>query len=103
MYCQLVLRLGLNPEYVLDKMTMYEVRAIMRHSHLKEQEQWEQTRLLAYMTAQVNSTKKLKFTDIVKFPWEEEEKEKHTEQQMNDAELKRLKAKAEATLKMINQ
>ena len=37
----------------------------------KNKTEWEQTRFLAYVAAQVNSTKKLKPTDILKFDWDE--------------------------------
>lgn len=31
---------------------------------------WEQTRLIMYVTAQVNSKKKLELKDVIKFPWD---------------------------------
>lgn len=92
----LTLKYGYPPEYVLDKMRMYEVRAVLEYGYLKDQEQWEQTRLTAYITAQSNSTKKLKITDIVKFPWENENgKPKATPEVMSDTDLNRLKDKAQ--------
>ena len=39
----------------------------------KEKTEWEQTRFLAYITAQVNSTKKLNLTDILSFAWDKKE------------------------------
>lgn len=45
------------------------------------------------MTAQVNSSKHLKVTDIITFPWEEEEKEENT--RITSDDIKRLKAMAE--------
>lgn len=38
----------------------------------KTKSEWEQTRFLAYITAQVNSTKKLKPTDILSFDWDKD-------------------------------
>lgn len=76
---------------------MYEAKSLLNYSYYREQEQWEQTRLLAYITAQVNSTKKLKMTDILKFQWEENQKENKAKL-MDDSELQRLKAKAQAII-----
>lgn len=89
--------MGIAPDYVLDKMEMYEAKSLLNYSYYREQEQWEQTRLLAYITAQVNSTKKLKMTDIIKFQWEENQKENKAKL-MDDSELQRLKAKAQAII-----
>lgn len=84
----MVLKLGLSPKYVLDEMEMYEVRTLCKYQHYRSQESWEQTRLSSYITAQVNSSKKLKFQDIVKFPWEEDYN--NTKKEISDAELERL-------------
>lgn len=92
----LVLQYGLNTEYVLDKMEMYEVKSLLKYQHYKFKEEWEQTRLLAYITAQCNSTKKLKLDDIIKFPWEVEEKKKASA--ITNEELQRLKDKAQKML-----
>lgn len=40
---------------------------------MRTKENWEQARLISYITAQTQSTKKLKITDIIKFPWEGEQ------------------------------
>lgn len=77
-------------------MRMYEVRAVLDYGYLKDQEQWEQTRLTAYIAAQTHSTKKLKPSDIIKFPWESKNgKDKATPEVMTDSELDRLKSKAQ--------
>lgn len=52
-----------------------------------EREEWERTRFLAYMTAQMQSTKRLKPTDIIKFKWDTENKnggEKTTKEQFEE-------------------
>ena len=51
-------------------MEQYEVELLITNLQNKNKESWEQTRLLAYITAQINSTKKMKPTDIIKFPWD---------------------------------
>lgn len=78
-------------------MKMYEVRAVLEYGYYKDQENWEQTRLTAYVQAQTNSTKKLKPSDIVKFPWENGngKSKTPTPEVMSDNELARLKNKAQ--------
>jgi hypothetical protein len=39
---------------------------------------WEQTRFVAYITAQTQSTKKLKIEDIMRFPWDRQQKKNKT-------------------------
>lgn len=53
-------------------MTFYEFTVYSKNYYKKDKESWEQARFNGYITAQVNSTKKLKITDIMKFPWDEE-------------------------------
>lgn len=74
-------------------MDWYEINSLLKYRYYAYKEQWEQTRLITYMTAQVNSSKHLKVTDIITFPWEEEEKEENT--RITDDDVKRLKAMAE--------
>ena len=52
------------------------------------------------MTAQVNSNKHLKVTDIITFPWEEE-KEENT--RITEDDVKRLKAMADNYLSNKNK
>lgn len=54
-------------------MEMYEVESLLDGYYLKNKDGWEQARLVAYMTAQVNSTKSLSPKDIMKFHWEDED------------------------------
>lgn len=55
-------------------MTWQEIHTLMKYSYYASKEDWEQARLIAYMTAQVNSKRRLQFQDIIEFPWEKEEK-----------------------------
>lgn len=71
---------------------MYEVRAIMNHQHYAHKDDWEQARLVAYIVAQCNSTKKLKLQDISRFYWEEPEADEDT--YMSTSDLQRLRDKA---------
>lgn len=60
------------PDYVLDRMEWYEINAALKYQHYTFKEDWEQARLIAYVMAQVNSKKRLKIEDIIKFPWDKE-------------------------------
>ena len=76
MYSILVLQCGIDPGYVLDRMDFYEMSALIENMWMKSKESWEQARLQAYLTAQVNSTKKIDMTEFMTFPWEKVETEK---------------------------
>lgn len=67
---QLVYVGHLTPTYVLDEMDSYLIPIFLEGLYLSNKESWEQTRELLYMTAQVNSTKKIKPEDLMKFPWD---------------------------------
>lgn len=71
-------------------MTFAEVESFLDGLNRRNREAWEQTRLLGYIIAQSNSTKTLKQTDILRFPWDEENKETS----VTDDEMKRLREKA---------
>lgn len=72
-------------------MELYEAKAIMDYEYLVYKDGWEQARLIAYMIAQTNSTKKLELTDILKFHWEKAKDEVTT---MSNAEMERLRQRA---------
>ena len=70
---------------------MYEVRAVMNHQHFAHKDSWEQARLVAYIVAQCNSTKKLKLQDISTFYWEEPEAD---DTYISTSDVQRLRDKA---------
>ena len=91
---------GISPKYVLDEMQMYEINALMDNKHLAVKDSWEQSRMIAYIIAQVNSKKKLNPDDIIKFSWDEDTTSGDTN--ISDEDIKRLRQKADNYLKMIN-
>lgn len=95
LYAILVLKYKLSPAYVLDYMQLYEAKALLKYEHYSSRDSWEQSRLVAYVMAQVNSTKKLKPTDIMKFAWDGEE---HADIQVSDEDVIRLQEQAKAYL-----
>ena len=56
-------------------MEMFEIRSIIKHKHFKYKESWEMTRFIAWITAQVNSTKHIELQKVLKFPWEKKTEE----------------------------
>lgn len=77
-------------------MEWYEVDSCLEGLTNKGKAGWEQTRFLGYITAQTQSTKKLKPTDILSFEWDQLSENKETTITNNDIE--RLKEKAKITL-----
>ena len=79
---------------------MYELEVILDNLHLKHKQNWEQTRLIAYIIAQSNSTKKINITDVVKFSWDAEKDE--TIDIMTDEDKDRLKKKSDEIINELN-
>lgn len=90
MYSILVLQCGIDPGYVLDKMELYEIEALMDNLWMKDKESWEQSRLQAYVTAQVNSTKQMEMKDILTFPWEKITQKVEDTQEEKEAIMKEI-------------
>lgn len=99
-YSMLVLRHGLSPQYVLDEMETYEIKALMNCEYYSHKDDWEQARLIAFMIAQVNSRKKLKFEDITSFYWEKEEEESTA---ITKSDIQRLRERAKEYLNIEKQ
>ena len=89
---------GIQPDYFLDKKQWYEVDSCLNGLECKNKNGWEQTRFLSYITAQVNSSKKLKPTDILSFKWDKPE---DTGTSITSEDIQRLKDKASKTLKLL--
>jgi len=79
-------------DYFMDKCTEWEINDIVDNLPYMDRNLWEGLRLNAYITAQVNSRKKLTPQDIAKFKWEQEDQqvEEHITEISNE-EIKRLK------------
>nr|DAS64135.1 MAG TPA: hypothetical protein [Caudoviricetes sp.] len=79
-------------------MQEYEVQDIIENLEYYERPEWERTRFQSYCNIQKSSSKKLKPTDLIKFPWEKEDD--NTEQINGNSEplskedIQRLKEQA---------
>lgn len=82
-------------EYFFDVMQMYELNEILKNYQYHFRNEFEQTRIISYVIAQSNSTKKLKSTDVLKFEWDNTYIEDTDKKQLTkeDIELYRQKAK----------
>lgn len=89
-------------EYFLDKMKPYELSIICNSLHLRRKDSWEQARMIAYITAQVNSTKKLKPSDIVQFAWEKESTEPQ-HKPLTQEDVEKIKARALQKEKLLKE
>ena len=99
LYSRVVGEGGIAPDYFLDKMDFIEVESFIDGLNRRNREAWEQTRLLGFIIAQSNSTKTLKQTDILRFPWDEEEKK---DTSVTDEEMQRFRAKAKEVESQLN-
>lgn len=87
--------MGIDPSYVLDRMEMYEVRALMKHSSKRNRDSWEQTRMLAFVMARCAGAKNLdRIQDIMRFPWEDGPDDKPEIAPTTKEDVEMLKAKA---------
>lgn len=55
----------------MDKCTIWEINDLIDYIPYLDRNLWDSQRLNAYVTAQVNSRKKLTQQDICKFKWDE--------------------------------
>lgn len=97
------MELGLSPKYVLDEIEIYEINSLIKHSYKRHKNQWEQARLISFLIAQTNSTKKLQLEDIIKFKWEkeQEEEEKRIENSVSLTDLEKMMRDADEVKKLM--
>lgn len=88
-------------EYFMSDLQNFEVELLYENLKYADRPSWEQTRLLTFILAQVNSKKKLEMTDIMYFPWDENYEEKNIE--MSNEDRDKLRAKAAMFEKILQQ
>ena len=57
----------------MDTLQEYEIEPIIQNLEYYEVPQWTRTRFQSYCNIQKSCSKKLKPTDLIKFPWEKED------------------------------
>lgn len=80
----------------MDELEQWEAWELCQNIHHADKNARVVGRLIAYITAQVNSTKRLKASDILPLPWDTPDGAKTT---ISNEDIKRLKDKA-ATIKI---
>lgn len=80
----LVVNVGLDPDYVYDKMQLYEINLYLQRYEEKEKVRLEEQRLWTYLTIlpHLDSKKKVKPEDILPFTWEADTKKKRAEEDL---------------------
>lgn len=65
----------LDPTYVLDKMTFYEMKALLDGLWMSNRDSWEQSRLQAYITAKSHAKRGSlgSITNFFQLPWDNKE------------------------------
>lgn len=82
-------------------MRLYELEDLLDLTQYSYRQYWEQTRFNSYITAQVNSTKRLKPQDIIKFSWDNESENNESKKTITDDDIKRLREKSEQMKKFL--
>lgn len=77
-------------------MPFYEINIALEGLYYKYRTSWEQTRMLAFISALPHSKKGLKPTDIVKYPWDDESTEI---EEITEEDISRLHKKQEEIIK----
>ena len=79
---------------------MYEIPAILERLSFKYRDSWEQTRMIMYVIAQGNSKKKLTPSDLISFPWDQENNVQSSAP--SEGEMERLREKVKQYIKEKN-
>lgn len=92
--------------YFLDQMKPYELRIICDSLHLRIKDSWEQARMISYVTAQINSKKRLRPTDLISFAWENTDQQQAQQQQeptLTMEDVERIKKAAKEREKLLKE
>lgn len=84
----------------MEKMEEWEIHHFVDNLVFVDKNEWEKTRMLMYIMAQINSTKKLKISDIMKFPWDD--CNENVDHSISDEDIKRLSEKAKKIEEELN-
>jgi len=65
--------MGVQPQYFLHKMEMYELKAIIELYESDYKEDWNKKRIIAHSIYQSQCSKSLDYTDVLRFPWDDDD------------------------------
>lgn len=91
-----MLQFGLDPGYVLDRMEIFEIKALLEYGWMRHKDMWECSRLEAFVTANAMGAKLKKLEDLLGFPWEGNNTDQRHEETPEEREehIRRLEATA---------
>lgn len=84
----------MDPDYVLDEISMYEAGLLIEAYNENYKEKWEMLRFLSFITAASNGAKLNSPEDIIKFKWDDKvevETKKLTPEEINAVKERMLK------------
>lgn len=82
----------------MDNLQEYEVSELLDGIPYLDKNDWERSRYSIYTNIQMNSKKKLKPTDVLKFCWD---KENNADTSISNTDIERLKRESELIHKNI--
>ena len=90
--------------YFMDNMRYYELKPILKNLNVSVKNDWEIARQISYIIAQSQSTKKIKPSDIMQFPWDEgyknrPKKDVKLTKEMRDRMIMEMEANKELLIK----
>lgn len=71
-------------------MQIYEIATLSEQAWRHDRGSWERARLISYVTAQCQSSKSIKATDLLTFPWDIKDEEDAPVTSMSEADRQRL-------------
>lgn len=80
----------MSPSYFFYELEIPEAEAYLRGLEESRRSAWEQSRLVAYVIAQVNSRKQMRPSDIVPLPWDGETSGDRTPEPMTEEEKREI-------------
>ena len=87
----------------MDDMRFYELSPILKNLNVSVKNDWEIARQISYIIAQSQSTKKIKPSDIMQFPWDEGYKNRKKDvkitKELRDRMIKEIEANKELLIK----
>ncbi len=91
----------MSVDYFMDKCSVWELNDHYDNIKYADRNDWEQTRLLMYVIAQTNTSKKLDIKkDIMTLPWDNEHKK--PEINVTAADVERMKQLAAQQLRKLH-
>lgn len=86
-------------EYFLDRMQYYELQLLLENANVSVKNSWETTRNMMWSFVQPYSKKKLKPTDIMSLPWDENAQHVDTHREVTQKDIEHMKSIMESRKK----